>query len=47
MQARDVMTTVVVTVTADTPAGFRLSARVLEFPGGMPGDIGLFVVWGE
>jgi len=29
------------------PAGFRLSARVLEFPGGMPGDIGLFVVWGE
>ncbi len=29
------------------PHGFRLAARVLDFPGGMPGDIGLFVVWGE
>jgi CBS domain-containing protein len=29
------------------PAGFRLSAHVLEFPGGKPGDIGLFLVWGE
>jgi CBS domain-containing protein len=28
-------------------AGFGLSAHVLEFPGGMPGDIGLFLVWGE
>jgi hypothetical protein len=27
------------------PHGFRLSARVLEFPGGMPGDIGLFLTW--
>jgi hypothetical protein len=27
--------------------GFRLAARVLDFPGGMPGDIGLFLVWGE
>jgi hypothetical protein len=27
--------------------GFRLSARVLEFPGGMPGDIGLFLSWGQ
>jgi hypothetical protein len=27
--------------------GFRLGARVLEFPGGFPGDIGLFLVWGE
>ena len=27
--------------------GFRLEARVLDFPGGMPGDIGLFLVWGE
>lgn len=25
--------------------GFHLSARVLEFPGGMPGDIGLFLSW--
>jgi hypothetical protein len=29
------------------PAGFGLSAHVLEFPGGMPGDIGLFLVWGQ
>jgi CBS domain-containing protein len=27
--------------------GFRLGARVLEFPGGFPGDIGLFLIWGE
>jgi CBS domain-containing protein len=27
--------------------GFRLAARVLEYPDGMPGDIGLFLVWGE
>ena len=29
------------------PAGFGLSAHVLEFPGGKPGDIGLFLVWGQ
>jgi hypothetical protein len=29
------------------PHGFRLTARVLDFPGGIPGDIGLFLVWGE
>lgn len=29
------------------PRGFHLTARVLEFPGGVPGDIGLFLVWGE
>jgi CBS domain-containing protein len=29
------------------PRGFHLAARVLDFPGGMPGDIGLFLVWGE
>ena len=29
------------------PHGFGLSARVLDFPGGMPGDVGLFLVWGE
>jgi CBS domain-containing protein len=28
------------------PRGFHLAARVLEFPGGMPGDIGLFLLWG-
>lgn len=26
--------------------GFHIAARVLEFPGGMPGDIGLFLLWG-
>jgi CBS domain-containing protein len=28
------------------PRGFHLTARVLEFPDGMPGDIGLFLHWG-
>jgi hypothetical protein len=27
------------------PSGFHLAARVLDFPGGMPGDIGVFLVW--
>jgi hypothetical protein len=29
------------------PLGFPLGARFLDFPGGMPGDIGLFLVWGR
>jgi CBS domain-containing protein len=29
------------------PRGFHLSARVVDFPDGMPGDIGLFLIWGE
>jgi CBS domain-containing protein len=29
------------------PNGFHLAARILDYPGGMPGDIGLFLVWGE
>ena len=29
------------------PHGFHLAARVLELPGGMPGDIGLFLIWGR
>ncbi|HUC61988.1 MAG TPA: CBS domain-containing protein [Alphaproteobacteria bacterium] len=29
------------------PRGFRLAARVLDYPGGFPGDIGLFLIWGE
>jgi hypothetical protein len=29
------------------PHGFRLAARILDFPGGIPGDAGLFLVWGE
>jgi CBS domain-containing protein len=27
------------------PRGFRLLARVLDFPDGVPGDIGLFLLW--
>lgn len=27
--------------------GFKLNARVTDFPDGLPGDIGLFLVWGE
>lgn len=29
------------------PHGFHLAARVLDFPGGKPGDVGLFLVWGK
>lgn len=29
------------------PSGFRLAARILDFPGGIPGDIGLFLSWGD
>jgi hypothetical protein len=29
------------------PQGFRLKAQILDFPGGMPGDVGLIVSWGE
>ena len=28
------------------PQGFHLTAQVLDFPGGMPGDIGLSLIWG-
>jgi len=27
------------------PLGFRLTAEVLDYPGGVPGDIGLFCKW--
>ncbi len=27
------------------PGGFHLAVRVLDFPGGFPGDIGLFLAW--
>lgn len=27
------------------PLGYRLSAQVVDYPEGMPGDIGLFCVW--
>jgi hypothetical protein len=29
------------------PRGFPLGARLLDFPDGMPGDIGLFLFWGQ
>lgn len=28
------------------PQGFGIAARVLDFPGGVPGDVGLFLTWG-
>lgn len=27
------------------PQGFTLEARVIDFPGGMPGEVGLFLGW--
>ena len=29
------------------PLGFHLLARVIDFPGGIPGDIGLYLQWGK
>lgn len=29
------------------PMGLRLTARVISFPGGIPGDVGLFLKWGD
>ncbi|WP_232479137.1 hypothetical protein [Roseomonas rosulenta] len=29
------------------PGGFTFSARVIDFPGGMPGDVGIFIGWPE
>lgn len=29
------------------PRGFHLTAQVLDFPGGIPGDIGLTLIWGS
>lgn len=28
-------------------AGFKLSAMIIEWPGGMPGDVGFFLKWGD
>ncbi len=28
------------------PRGFHLTASIIDFPGGMPGDVGLFLKWG-
>ncbi|ALA18653.1 MULTISPECIES: hypothetical protein [Chelatococcus] len=29
------------------PAGFKLSAMIIEWPGGLPGDVGFFLKWGD
>jgi CBS domain-containing protein len=29
------------------PGGFRLAARILDFPDGLPGDVELLLIWGE
>lgn len=29
------------------PAGYHLRAYIIDFPGGMPGDVGMFVNWAE
>lgn len=28
------------------PRGFQIAAQVVDYPGGVPGDIGLFLIWG-
>jgi hypothetical protein len=28
------------------PRGFHIAARVVDYPGGVPGDIGLSLIWG-
>lgn len=28
-------------------AGFRLSAMIIDWPGGLPGDVGFFLKWGD
>jgi hypothetical protein len=27
------------------PKGYRLRAQIMDFPGGMPGDVGMFLTW--
>jgi hypothetical protein len=27
------------------PGGFGFIARIIDYPGGMPGDVGLFFTW--
>ena len=29
------------------PAGFKLSAMIIEWPGGLPGDVGFFLSWSD
>lgn len=28
------------------PRGYRLRAHIIDFPGGMPGDVGMTLIWG-
>jgi hypothetical protein len=27
------------------PQGYKLRAQIMDFPGGMPGDVGIFLRW--
>jgi len=29
------------------PGGYRLKAMIVEWPGGLPGDVGFFLLWGD
>ncbi|MEY9183005.1 hypothetical protein ABIG06_004587 [Bradyrhizobium sp. USDA 326] len=29
------------------PRGYRISYQIIDFPGGMPGDIGITISWGD
>jgi len=29
------------------PQGFHLAAQIVDFPGGIPGDVGLFLIWAD
>jgi hypothetical protein len=29
------------------PQGYKLKAMIIDFPGGMPGDVGFFLNWGK
>jgi hypothetical protein len=33
--------------TVAKPAGYKLRARIVDFPGGMPGDVGFFLDWAD
>ena len=30
-----------------TPRGFQLQVEIVDWPGGMPGDVGIFIGWPE
>jgi hypothetical protein len=29
------------------PRGYRIGYQIIDFPGGMPGDIGIIIAWGD